>query len=60
MTIQAYLFWFLFFMKIHGSMTPIGVLDYEKMKSYEYLKEGNFCNFEGDLLASFRKDREKN
>jgi hypothetical protein len=46
-------------MKIHGSMTPIGVLDYRKVKSYEYLKEGNFYNFEGDLLASFRKDREK-
>ncbi len=30
-------------MKTHGSMIPIGALNYEKMKSCKYLKEGNFA-----------------
>jgi len=50
---------FLFFMKIHGSMTPIGALDYGKMRSYEYLKIGKFAIW-GDLLDGFWKDKEKN
>jgi hypothetical protein len=46
-------------MKTHGSMTPIGALDYGIMKSYKYLKEGNFAIW-GDPLDGFWKDREKN
>jgi len=46
-------------MKIHGSMTPIGALDYRKMRSYEYLKEGKFAIW-GGLLDGYWKDKEKN
>jgi hypothetical protein len=40
-------------------MIPVGALDYGKMGSYKYLKEGKF-EIWGDLLDGFWKDREKN
>lgn len=43
MSLQAHLCWFLLFVKSHGSMAPIGALDYRKMKSCEYLKDESFA-----------------
>jgi hypothetical protein len=39
--LQAHIGWFLFFMKPLVNVTPIDTWDYERMKSYTYMKEGN-------------------
>jgi hypothetical protein len=40
-SLQAHLCWFLFFRKIDGNVTPIGALDYGRMRSCTYIKEDN-------------------
>ncbi len=50
MSLQAWLCWFLFFMKTHGSMALIGALDYKRMRSCGHMKVGSFA-IKGILLV---------
>jgi hypothetical protein len=58
MSVWTYLWWFLFFMKIRGSMAPIDALDYGKMRSCKYLKKGSFT-IRGGLVGWFSKGQRK-
>jgi hypothetical protein len=56
-SLQAYLFWFLLFMKTRGSMAPIGALDYRRMRSCGNMKDGSFA-IKG-LLLVFGENKKK-
>ncbi len=54
MSLQAHLCWSLLFMKSHGSMAPIGALDYRKMKSCEYFRVFFYsCDEEEEAIFCF-------